>query len=221
VGVSAHLGINIAEYDARIRTFIPYYEEMLDTVAAAFPRTARTVLDMGTGTGALAERCLWQTNDAKLIGIDTDSEMLAAAQRRIPSRSEFITGNFEFMRLPPCDAAIASFSLHHIADPAARRPFFERVRNALSPSGVLLIADCYPADDPEIEYQQFAAWKAHLQTTYTVQEAQQFLDAWADEDFYAPLNAELTYLRRAGLKTEVLWRKDAFAVLHASKPLSS
>ena len=55
MGVASHLGIKIAEYDMRIRTFIPDYEEMLNVVADAVPPRARTMVDIGTGTGALAE----------------------------------------------------------------------------------------------------------------------------------------------------------------------
>jgi hypothetical protein len=33
MAVSSHLGIDVAEYDERIRTFVPYYEEMLDVCA--------------------------------------------------------------------------------------------------------------------------------------------------------------------------------------------
>jgi ubiquinone/menaquinone biosynthesis C-methylase UbiE len=217
VSVSKHLGIDIAEYDARIRTFIPHYEEMLDVVAGAFPRTARTVVDIGTGTGALAERCLRQTSDAMLIGIDNDQEMLAGAKQRIRGRAEFILGNFEFAELPSCDAAIASFSLHHIAKVTAKTKFYQRVREALSPEGSLLIADCYPAADALIATGQFEAWKAHLQRTYTPQEAQNFLDAWAGEDFYVPLSTETDCLRSAGFEVEILWQKDAFAVLHGTR----
>ena len=34
MAVASHLNIDLADYDQKIRTFIPYYEEMLDTVAA-------------------------------------------------------------------------------------------------------------------------------------------------------------------------------------------
>ena len=43
---------------ARIRPFIPHYEEMLDVAAAAMPPRARTIIDLGIGTGALSARCL-------------------------------------------------------------------------------------------------------------------------------------------------------------------
>jgi hypothetical protein len=59
-GVAAHLGIRLREYDARIRTFIPRYEDMLDAAAAALRALRRTdplIVDLGTGSGALAARC--------------------------------------------------------------------------------------------------------------------------------------------------------------------
>src|SRR4026208_979520 len=58
MSVASHLGIRLADYDARIRTFIPDYEEMLGVAAAAIPARTRTIVDLGIGTGALSARCL-------------------------------------------------------------------------------------------------------------------------------------------------------------------
>src|SRR5215217_3110724 len=56
-GAAAHLGIDLVEYDARIRTFIPDYETMIEIAASALhmavTRKAPTVVDLGIGTGAL------------------------------------------------------------------------------------------------------------------------------------------------------------------------
>ena len=54
MSVAAHLGIRLSEYDRRIRTFIPRYEEILDAAAASVVPKARTIVDLGIGTGALA-----------------------------------------------------------------------------------------------------------------------------------------------------------------------
>lgn len=215
MSVSTHLGIKIAEYDACIRTFIPHYEEMLDAVAAAFPRDARTIIDLGVGTGALAERCLEETSNAHVLGIDSDPEMLAAAAQRLGARAEFVCANFETAELPTCDAVIASFSLHHIATADAKELFYRRVRQVLTQSGLLLIADCNPASDEFVAGMQFTVWMAHLQKSYTAKEAGDFLEAWSHEDSYMPLNDEVECLARAGFAVEILWRKDAFAVLRA------
>ena len=46
MGVASHLGIKLTEYDSRIRTFIPHYEEMLGVAAAAIPPRARTIVEL-------------------------------------------------------------------------------------------------------------------------------------------------------------------------------
>ena len=111
MSVAAHLGIDVAEYDARIRTFIPDYETLIDEGAAAVPRAARTIVDLGTGTGALAARCLQRAPSARLHGIDADAGMLTIAAQRLAAahpaaRASFVTGNFLRAAIPPCDAVL-------------------------------------------------------------------------------------------------------------------
>ena len=50
MSVATHLGIDLAEYDARIRTFIPHYEEMLDVAASVIDPKSETIVDLGIGT---------------------------------------------------------------------------------------------------------------------------------------------------------------------------
>ncbi len=44
MAVSSHLKIALPEYDARIRTFIPDYEEMLDAAAASLVAAERPLM---------------------------------------------------------------------------------------------------------------------------------------------------------------------------------
>lgn len=114
MGVATHLGIDLGEYDARIRTFIPGYEEMLHVAAAAIPGRTRTIVDLGTGIGALAARCLRAAPLARAEGIDGDPDILKLAARRLRGRATFTCGTFFRAPLPTSDAVVASFSLHHI-----------------------------------------------------------------------------------------------------------
>ena len=55
MSVASHLAVRPAKYDARIRTLIPLYDELIAEVAHALGHTARpvrTVVDLGIGTGA-------------------------------------------------------------------------------------------------------------------------------------------------------------------------
>ena len=213
MGVAAHLGIELTEYDRRIRTFIPHYEEMLDAAAAVVPSGARTIVDLGIGTGALSARCLSRARRASVMGIDADADILTLAARRVGPRAALACGTFLRAPLPRADAVVASFALHHVRTRAAKTRLYRRVRRALRPGGAFVSADCHPASDRAIAAAQMRAWEAHVRGAYPPAQARALLRSWAREDVYVPLDVELTLLRRAGLRVEVVWRRDAFAVV--------
>jgi tRNA (cmo5U34)-methyltransferase len=220
MGVAAHLGIDLREYDARIRTFIPGYDAMLDiaaaTMASLVSRRAPLVVDLGIGTGALAERCLRLTRHARIVGIDEDEGMLGAARARLGRRLTPIAGSFEAVPLPRCDAAIASLALHHIPTPARRLRLFRRIHRALRRGGVLIIGDCYVASDARLRAADRQSWLAHLRDTYTSRESAAYLRAWAKQDFYVTLSDELRLLSRAGFSVDIIGRWMSFAVIAAA-----
>jgi trans-aconitate methyltransferase len=216
MGVATHLGIDLADYDARIRTFIPDYELMLAAAAAVIPDRSRTIVDLGTGTGALAARCLERAPRARIVGIDADGEILVAARERLGASATFVNESFLRAPLPPCDAVVASFALHHVRTRPAKSGLYRRVRKALRRRGIFVTVDCQPAGARALAARQFDAWRAHLRSAYTPPEADALLQAWAKEDVYVPLDAEMALLKRAGFSVEVVWRSGSFAVLAAT-----
>jgi tRNA (cmo5U34)-methyltransferase len=219
MAVASHLVIDLSQYDARIRTFVPDYETMLDHAAVALgaaARPLRRIVDLGTGTGALAARVARSVPDAALVGIDEDEGMLEMARRRLARRhATFLHDSFLRAAFPVCDAMVASLALHHIPTRRARQALFRRMRQAIRPGGLLVSADCHPASNGVLVKQDRAAWKTHIARAYGPKKAEAFLQAWAAEDFYVPLEAELKMLRAAGFGTDVAWRRGAFAVVVA------
>jgi len=213
MSVAVHLGIKLGEYDRRIRTFIPDYAAMLDVASDALPAHARTIVDLGTGTGALAARCLARTPRAHVVGIDLDAGMMAVAAKRLGPRATFVTGSFLRADLPRCDAVVASFALHHVRTRTAKASLYRRINRALRRQGRLIIIDCQPSANVALARAQHGAWRAHLERTYGARQAAKFLAAWAREDVYVPLESELQLMTDAGFRTDVLWRRGAFAVL--------
>jgi tRNA (cmo5U34)-methyltransferase len=214
MSVASHLGIRLSEYDKRIRTFIPRYEEMLDETAHAIDPHAKAIVDLGIGTGALAARCLQQAPSARVTGIDADADILALARRRLGESARLVTGDFVRADLPRTDAVVASFALHHVRTRNAKLRVFRRVRAALRPRGVFLSADCHPSGVTARWARQRAAWLAHLRRSYSARESAKLLDAWRGEDVYVPLDAECELLQRAGFRNvDVVWRREAFAVI--------
>jgi len=216
MGAAAHLGIKLGEYDAVIRTLIPHYEELIAAAGgavAALARTSPVVVDLGTGTGALAQQILKARPKARLIGIDEDAGMLAMAVTRLRGRITTIAGNFEQAPLPRCDVVSASFALHHIRTARRKSAIYRRCHTALRPGGMIVSADCCLASDRTLQQRDRAAWLAHLQTNYSRAKAEGFLRAWAKEDVYFTLDREIELLREAGFSVEIAFRKTSFAVV--------
>lgn len=221
MSVAEHLGIKTDEYDKQILTFIPYYDEILDNAVAALAaleRPGRAIVDLGTGSGALAARCLRRLKTARVTGIDSDPGMLAMAARRLGRRLTPVVANFEAAAIPKCDVVTASFSLHHITTPAAKARVFAKAFEALAPGGMLVDADCATASSPILQRRDMAAWHAHLAAAHGKAGATRFLRAWAGEDTYFTLDQETGLLRDAGFRVDVAWRRGAFAVIAAVKP---
>lgn len=220
MSVASHLGIRTAEYDRQILTFIPYYDEILDQAAgalAALDRPAQVVLDLGTGSGALAARCLARLRGARVVGIDGDQAMLAMAAKRLGRRLTPVVAYFEQTPFPTCDVVTASFSLHHVADPAVKARIFAKAFAALRPGGLLVDADCMLAANAALRARHHDRWLRHLAVAHGLAGARKFLRAWADEDTYFPLELETSLLREAGFAVDVVWRRDGFAVVVAEK----
>jgi len=213
MSVSTHLGIVIDQYDQRIRTFIPDYEEMIDVAASAVGSRARTIVDLGIGTGALASRCLARLPRARLVGVDADGEMLALARRRLGRTVTLVCRDFVRAPLPPADAVVASLALHHVRTQAGKRRLYRRVFSALRPRGVFVTADCHPATDRTLALAQGRAWWSHLRKSYTATRASLLFRSWAREDVYVPLATEVELLQDSGFTVEILWRRGTFAVL--------
>ena len=220
MGHAAHLGIKLADYDRAIRTFIPRYTDMLDAAAAALAvhvGRAPTVVDLGTGSGALAARVLRAVPSARVIGVDEDEGMLGLAQTRLRGRLTPLVGNFLSTPVPRCHAITASFALHHVRVRRRKAALYARCFRALRPGGVLVNADCCLASNARMQAHDRAAWRDHLAATYGRSRAEGYLRAWAKEDFYFTLDDETAMLKAAGFGVDVPWRHDSFAVVVATR----
>jgi len=179
----------------------------------AMARNAPAVVDLGTGSGALAQQILRVRPKARLIGVDADLSMLDAATRRLRGRIQIVEEDFEHVRLPRCDVVSASFALHHVPTGRRKAALYKRCFAALRQGGMFVSADCYLAASAQMQKRHREAWLSHLKRHYSPKKAEGFLRTWAKEDVYFTLDREIELLKEAGFTTEVTWRNDSFAVL--------
>ncbi|HJU42029.1 MAG TPA: class I SAM-dependent methyltransferase, partial [Vicinamibacterales bacterium] len=174
MGATEHLGIKFGSYDATIASLIPHYRQLIHAAASAVDIVAPTspaVVDLGTGSGALAAEILKVRPKARLIGIDTDADLLATARRRLRGRIDTIHDNFELARIPRCDVVSASFALHHVDTGRKKGMLYRRCFTALRDGGMLVSADCFLASSSRLRQRNRQAWLDHLQQKYTKKKA--------------------------------------------------
>lgn len=214
--VARHLNLAIADYDRSIRRFIPGYDAMLDLVADQVAAVSpRLVLDLGSGTGALAERLLARDGRVAVELWDVDPAMLEVAGQRVARYGERARPTLRSFDepLPPCDGVMASLSLHHVPTLTAKAALYARVAAALRPGGVFANADVTLPDDPAARAAGYDRWAAHLVAQgIEPDQARRHFAEWASEDVYFPLERELDAIAAAGLSALVLWRDEPATV---------
>ncbi|MEM7414477.1 MAG: class I SAM-dependent methyltransferase [Gemmatimonadota bacterium] len=220
--VRSHLSLEIDEYDASIRRWIPGYETML-TVAAeqVADRGPHRVVDLGSGTGALSEAILGHASVGHVELLDVDPDMMARARSRLEhfgSRVSFSLQSFD-EPFAPCDAFTASLSLHHIPTIEEKARLFERAFEALEPGGLLVNADCCMPAEAAAREGRYRHWAEHqMAHGISVEEAYENFRSWAAEDTYLPLDDELAALRAVGFSAERVWNDGPIGVVVAAKP---
>lgn len=219
--VRQHLRLDVEAYDAAIRRFIPGYEEMLERAAEEIIRIQpERILDLGAGTGALAEAILKRQQAGVVELVDVDGEMLRRAESRLQRFGDRVRLRRQSFHdpLPDCDAVAASLSLHHVDDLGAKTALYSRIAQTLRPGGVFVNADAtMPEADPD-RAADYAAWAAHM-AACGIDEAEAYrrFDEWSDEDTYFPLESELRALREAEFAAECVWRQTPSTVLVGRK----
>ena len=218
--VSSHLRLDTTEYDQIIRTYIPHYDEsravQLDLLAAALAPSANQIIDLGGGTGSLAEAILDRFSQCSVLVRDIDRDMLSIAQARLSrfgNRSKIEVGSYDDP-LPPVDAVLAAFALHHTRNLNEKTELYRRIREAIRSGGVFLNADAVSGPFwPSLreEWASFMTGKG-----LTLEQAYQNLDNWAGEDRYFSVHEELCAMARGGFEhSECFWRLGPIAICGA------
>lgn len=217
--VKRHLDVDAGAYDVQIRRFIAHYDDMIATgveLLAALAPADGHVLDLGGGTGALSAAVLDALPGMRVTVLDVDADMLEQALRRLARFGDRVAvheGSF-MDPLPAADAVVASLALHHVHDLRTKTELYRRIHDTLSPGGVFLNLDAAVTDGERLKGVVFDRMAARMgDHGITDTEARDHFAAWADEDRYFPLNAELNALHEAGFdEVECFWRRGLSAI---------
>jgi tRNA (cmo5U34)-methyltransferase len=179
-------------YLAMMREAVPGYDRLQVETLAATGVGAKSVLELGTGTGETARRVLDRHPDAQLVGIDASPGMVDVARDSLPSdRVELLVSRLEDP-LPegPFDLVVSALAVHHL-EGGGKADLFRRIASRLDPAGRFVLADVVEPVDP----------------SYVVTAID------PEIDHPSKLDEQLAWLDVAGLLPEVTWTHRDLVVI--------
>ncbi len=133
-------------YLAEMHAEVPGYEELEAAVAAATAAfEARSILELGTGTGETALRVLADHPNAHWTGIDASEAMLARARERLPHADLRLARLEAPLPSGPFDLAVSVLAVHHLDGPT-KRDLFARIAQV---ANAFVLGDLVVAERPE------------------------------------------------------------------------
>jgi SAM-dependent methyltransferase len=239
---------NVAEhaagYDAAAEIIHPYYLEIQETILAQIARPADAdflLIDLGGGSGRLAEKFLARFPRARAVVVDQSESFLEIAGRRMEPYAGRGTCQVARLqddwasRLPEAPQAITSMSAIHHLDANEKRQLYAQAYDALTPLGVLLNGDEIRAAEDREYRAAIEAWAAHMRAIVAagrVNDAMRpMLEKWQErnvthfdqprtsgDDCHETIQAQLGYLCDCGFRgVNVPWQKQMWAVLEGVK----
>ncbi len=177
--------------DASGFPFEGYGRVLEGVVGGAGVGAGAKVLDVGTGTGALAAR--FAKLGCTVTGVDFSEPMLAQARRNVPGvefRRLDLLGEWGDLETERFDAIVSAYVLHEF-DLKAKLRVLNRLAALLTPGGRLVMGDI-SFTDGEGRAAAHKAWRT----------------VWDEDEYYWTATDDLPVLRQAAFK--VFYRQVSF-----------
>ena len=145
----------IDTYDELHLKIIEGKEKIVDFI----PKSAKKIIDLGTGTGLQLIRLYKEFPNIKTIAIDVSDEMLKKLEERHISDNITIINEsfFDYDFGINIDAVISTQALHHF-EPNDKLALYKKVYNCLNNGGIFVNED-YFAETEELERKGFEDYK--------------------------------------------------------------
>src|ERR1700730_4166941 len=218
--IRKHFEEEAREFDRIIVTLIPDYPRMVEALVAAIPfenSAPVRVVDLGCGTGTVAERVLCSFPNAQVTCLDLAENMIAMAKAKLANypHVRYVASDFNRFNIDgKYDVVVSSLALHHLVTDDDKQQFYRRIHRSLAPGGVFYNADVVLASSDDLQKKYMDQWRAFMQRTISREEIEaKWIPKYEAEDSPAKLLDQLSSMAEIGFTdVDVIWEYYNFAV---------
>jgi tRNA (cmo5U34)-methyltransferase len=223
--VRKHFEEEAREFDRIIVTLIPDYPRMVEALVVAIPFESSApirVIDLGCGTGTVAERVLRSFPNAQVTCLDLAENMIAMARAKLGNHSDvhYVARDFNNFRIDGnYDVVVSSLALHHLVTNDDKRQFYRRIYGSLRSGGVFYNADLVLGSSDFLQAAYMQQWRIFMGRNVSREEIEgKWIPKYEAEDHPAKLTDQLAWLAEIGFAdVDVIWKHYNFAVYGGRK----
>jgi tRNA (cmo5U34)-methyltransferase len=151
-------------YDRDRSLLIPGCDAFYRWAIDLIPRGAKTILDLGAGSGLLSVMIRERFPKARIHLVDFSEAMLDLARERMSGDANVTFQQADYLVDPlPKEmcAVVSSLSIHHLED-EGKREIFRRAYGVLKPNGVFVNAEQVAGPTAELDVRYKELWLAEV-----------------------------------------------------------
>ena len=215
----------VESYDSLIQRAVPRYDEMVARLLDFLPADARSLVELGCGTGNLSLELVAKYPRGALTFVDASPEMIAVTRSRVDQARTSATPSVGFLvqrfeeldfRERTFDVVVSSISLHHVED---KSRLYARIQSLLNRGGRFCFADQIrgePESNHRLNWERwldFCRERGHC----TPEEIESLVQHAAAHDHYTTLTDHIALLSRAGFsEIDCVWRNGMWGIVTAT-----
>ena len=203
----------VNDYDRHMVKDVPGCKEGYIKMARLLPKTVRSVLDLGCGTGLELEEIFKAYPNIKVTGIDLTPAMLKVLKQKYPDRDMMLVNKSYFdydFGIRAYDAAISFQTMHHYPHDK-KTALYSKIYSALKPGGRYIECDYMVVEQKDED--------CFFQENKRIRKEQNIPDG----EFYhfdtpCTIDNQIKMLHSAKFETvEMVWRMENTTILVADK----
>lgn len=223
MGIKQAFDQGASDYDHARKQLIPCFNDFYGCALDIIPfanNSQLNILDLGAGTGLLAQLISERFYNAQFTLCDISSGMLAEAKKRFSGtkiKVDYLIKDYAIDKIKgEYDLIVSALSIHHLTD-LEKQLLFKKLHLNLKSNGLFINADQVLGDSKCIEQTYRDNWlkkvKENGVTDYALSSALQRMR----EDKMSPLKIQLSWLREAGFKEVNCWYKNYSFVVYSGQ----